>query len=90
MDFNGNGLLSLAEVDKGLRDLKLPVLFKIKPVILRAFVAAKSKSPGGNDDYVEYKEFRHLLKYLRMYFEYWIAFAQIDTDKDRRISFNEF
>lgn len=90
MDSNGNGLLSLAEIDKGVRDLKLPMLFSIKPVILRAFVAAKDMQPGGNNDYVERSEYRHLLKYLRMYFEYWIAFDRIDADKDRRLSIEEF
>ena len=38
IDVNGNGLLSLAEVDKGMRDvIKLPGLFKLKPVLMRAF-----------------------------------------------------
>ncbi len=37
-DPNGNGLLSLAEVDKGIRDvLKLDSVFDCKPVIMRAF-----------------------------------------------------
>ena len=40
---NNNGLLSLAEVDKGMRDVvKLPALFKLKPVLMRAFQAAKN------------------------------------------------
>jgi hypothetical protein len=78
MDVNNNGLLSLAELDKGMKDIiRLPLLFKTKPVMLRAFNAAKakvkSKSKYG-DDYVERAEFRFLLKYLRQYFEYWIAF----------------
>ena len=30
------------------------------------------------------------MKYLRMYCEYWIAFAMIDSDGDRRITFQEF
>ena len=66
---NGNGLVSLAELDKGMRDvLKLPVLFKMKKVMLRAFNAAKdcvksNSSHGVN--YVEKAEFRYLLKYLR-------------------------
>lgn len=42
-DGNANGFLSLAEVDKGMRDvLKLPELFNIKPVIMRAFQASKN------------------------------------------------
>jgi hypothetical protein len=39
---NGNGYISLAEVDKGIRDvLVLPILFATKPVLMRAFMAAK-------------------------------------------------
>lgn len=35
---NGNGYLSLAEIDKGIRDvLELPELFQLKPVIIRAY-----------------------------------------------------
>jgi hypothetical protein len=35
---NGNGYLSLAEVDKGMRDVvQLPILFQLKPVLMRAF-----------------------------------------------------
>jgi hypothetical protein len=91
MDMNNNGLLSLAEVDKGMRDvIKLPALFRLKPVLMRAFQAAKncvkSKKQHGSD-YVEKGEYRYLLKYLRQYYEYFIAFDRIDKDKDRRISF---
>lgn len=35
-DANGNGVLSLAEIDKGL-ELILPQLFELKPVIMRAY-----------------------------------------------------
>ena len=31
-----------------------------------------------------------MLLYLRQYFEYWVAFDRIDTDDDRKISYNEF
>ena len=37
LDANGNGLISLAELDKGLNDVvKIPALFKTKPVLIRA------------------------------------------------------
>ena len=43
MDINGNGFLSLAEVDKGLRDvLKTDDIFDCKPCIIRAFNASKN------------------------------------------------
>ena len=66
---NGNGILSLAEVDKGLIDvLNLPALFDIKPVIMRAFNSAKNRVKSKHsygDDYVSRGEFRLILKYLR-------------------------
>ena len=56
IDVNGNGYLSLAEIDKGMRDvIQLPDLFDLKPVLMRAFQAAKNKLPAKNthgDDYV--------------------------------------
>ena len=44
MDLNKNGLLSLGEIDIGMRDvIKLPALFKLKKVLMRAYQAAKDK-----------------------------------------------
>jgi hypothetical protein len=38
MDVNSNGYLSLAEIDKGMRDIiKVPILFELKPVLIRAY-----------------------------------------------------
>ena len=84
MDVNGNGYLSLAEVDKGMVDeINLPQLFALKPVLMRAFQAAKnkvkSKSKHGKD-YIEKNEYRWLLKYLRQYYEIFIAFNRIDKN----------
>lgn len=43
-DMNCNGYLSLAEIDKGIRDvLEIPELFDAKPVIMRAYKAASAK-----------------------------------------------
>ena len=69
IDMNGNGYISLAETDRGLLDvIRIPNLFETKPVIIRAFNAAKTalkaKSQYG-DDYVSKAEFRYLLMYLR-------------------------
>ena len=68
-DVNGNGVVSLAEVDKGMRDVvRLPILFNLKPVLMRAFNAAKNKVKSKHsygDDYVSKAEFRFLLKFLR-------------------------
>ena len=94
VDVNGNGYVSLAEVDKGLRDvLQLDAIFNCKKAIMRAFQASKNsvktKSQHGAD-YIERAEFRLLLQYLRQYFEYYQAFARIDTGDDNRIDLQEF
>ena len=65
-DPNGNGVLSLAEVDLGIRNvLDCEEIFDSKPAILRAFQSAKSfkRSRLGEigDDYIEFREFRYIL-----------------------------
>jgi len=95
-DPNGNGVLSLSEVEKGIRDvLQLDEVFDAKPAIIRAFQIAKNvtkskRSDGVGDDYIEFKEFRFFLLSLRQYFEYWAAFMRTDADGDRRINLQEF
>eukprot|EP01079_Euglenida_sp_SAG-EU17-18_P002938 gene2938-576_t len=97
-DPNGNGYLSLAEVDKGIRDvLQCHQMFGCKAVIMRAFQAAKgagkTKSRLG-PDFVEKCEFRLLLVYLRQYFELFVMFSRIDSSdakyNDQRVDLNEF
>jgi len=71
----------------------LPALFHLKPVLMRAFTAAKTKVKSKSihgDSYVTKGEFRFLLKFLRQYYEYWLAFDKIDTDDDRRVSHADF
>jgi len=93
-DPNGNGYLSLAEVDKGIRDvLGSDELFDCKPAMHRAFHFAKNKSQGDDKygpDYLEFREFRLFLQTLRQYFEYYQAFDRIDTGDDNRVSKEEF
>merc|ERR1712179_619512 len=94
-DPNGNGVLSLAEVDKAMRDvLKMDELFDAKSAIMRAFQIAKDskKSKRGDlgDDYIELREFKFFLLSLRQYFEYWVAFCSVDENKDKRINKEEF
>ena len=93
-DPNGNGYLSLAEIDKGCRDiLGLYELFDAKKAIMRAYQAAKGIGNNDGDqgsDYVEKPEFRLLLKYLRDYFVLWKMFEKIDSGGDSRINMDEF
>lgn len=95
-DPNGNGYLSLAEVDKGFRDvLGLYDIFDAKKVIMRSFQAAKSVSNNQGKpsihgpDYIERSEFRLLLVYIRQYFELWQMMSDV-SGPDHRISQEEF
>ena len=94
IDVNNNGFVSLAEIDKGLRDiLQLDHVFNCKRAIFQAFKSAKSSAKSKSvhgPDYVERKEFKTLLYYLRQYFEYFQAFARADTGDDNRIDLEEF
>merc|ERR1719379_886875 len=59
LDFNGNNIVSLAEIDK-LAVEKYPLL-NHKPALMRAYKAT-IKSPDANgDDWVNKKEFKALL-----------------------------
>lgn len=94
-DPNGNGILSLAEVDKAVRDvLGVDEIFDAKPAIMRAFQIAKNSKPSKRtdigDDYIELKEFKFFLLSLRQYFEYYVAFVLVDSNKDKKINLAEF
>lgn len=94
-DPNGNGFLSLAEIDKGARDiLQLNALFDCKPVLMRAFQAARKSDPPSaanhQGDYVTKRTFRLLLWYLKEYFNLWQLFVRADESGDRRVSKDEF
>ena len=93
-DPNGNGYLSLSEVQRAVRDIiGSDEMFDAKPAIMRAFQAAKgavdTKSKLGAD-FVEWSEFRALLVYLKRYFELYQMFARVDSGGDHRINAREF
>jgi len=85
LDYNGNEIVSLAEIDKFAVE-QYPLL-NHKPALMRAYKA--SISGRGHDDWVHKKEFKALMANL-FYFNklYWI-FDQVDGD-DRRVTFQEF
>uniref|UniRef100_A0A6U3C037 EF-hand domain-containing protein n=1 Tax=Entomoneis paludosa TaxID=265537 RepID=A0A6U3C037_9STRA len=93
-DPNGNGYLSLAEVDMALIQMgkKCP-----KPVIIRAYKAAcqVAQEHGENltkegESYIEFAEFRLFLVNLKKYTLLWEIFCSLDTGHDRRIDLPEF
>jgi len=93
-DPNGNRILSLAEVDKGLLELlDLSGIRECRPAINRAFHAARTICPpvaSFSNDYIDFREFRVLLVYVKFYVELWEFFNRIDTTGDRRVKLPEF
>ena len=83
LDPNGNGLLSLAELDKGV--LELFPEFNNKPAIMRAYKAADRSGDG----FVTRNEFGYFLRYLQYYNNLWSLFVAVDTSGDRRITPDE-
>jgi len=93
IDFNGNGYVSLAEIDKMIvemqNDSESPFYgFNNKPALMRAYKA--SCLGGKKADWVERKEFPFLIRNLFFFDKLWDIFDAIDTDDDRRIDRDEF
>jgi len=84
LDPNGNGLLSLAELDKAV--IELWPAFNNKPAIMRAYKAADANGTG----FVGRAEFEFFLRYLVHFTNLWVAFQDTDTSGDRRVSLQEF
>jgi Ca2+-binding EF-hand superfamily protein len=93
VDFNGNGYVSLAEIDKLVVEMQSDPAspfqgFNNKPALMRAYKA--SCLGGNNADWVERKEFPFLIRNLFFFDKLWDVFDDIDTDDDRRITQAEF
>ena len=95
LDEAGNGYLSLAELDKGMRTaLRVDHVFAARPVLMRAFqVAKRAAEPHARlgPDFVERGvEFRAVLHQLRRYLEVFAMFHRMDANDDRRVSLEDF
>jgi Ca2+-binding EF-hand superfamily protein len=92
LDYNGNGVVSLAEIDKMVVELVKgdiwPQWLNNKPALMRAYKKTILKD-GDGDSWVEKKEFHALLLNIFWFNKLWMIFNAIDGD-DRRIDVNEF
>eukprot|EP00811_Abedinium_folium_P011815 NODE_20942_length_775_cov_10.652778.p2 GENE.NODE_20942_length_775_cov_10.652778~~NODE_20942_length_775_cov_10.652778.p2 ORF type:complete len:178 (-),score=40.11 NODE_20942_length_775_cov_10.652778:135-668(-) len=93
LDSNGNGLVSLAEVDKFVEGKvgcgKWPVWLNNKPALMRAFKKT-IKEDGDGDEWVEKNEFQALLLNIFWFNKLWAVFISIDSGGDRRVDADEF
>jgi hypothetical protein len=87
LDYNGNGLVSLAEIDKWVVE-QYPLLDH-KPALMRAYKKTTLKD-GDGDAWVEKHEFGPLVRNLFYFNKLFKIFDGIDTDDDNRIDFDEF
>lgn len=87
LDFNGNGIVSLAELDKWIVQ-SFPLLNN-KAALRRAFIRTTSKD-GDGDDWVQRREFKALLVNVIYFNRAFELFDSVDTGRDQRIDFDEF
>jgi Ca2+-binding EF-hand superfamily protein len=93
LDFNGNNVVSLAEIDKLVVEMvqggTWPDWLNNKPALMRAYKKTILKD-GDGDDWVEKPEFHALLLNIFWFNKLWKIFDLVDTGDDRRVDVNEF
>eukprot|EP00954_Amorphochlora_amoebiformis_P006682 522912-Amorphochlora_amoeboformis.AAC.1 len=91
-DANGNGMLSIAELEKLLMitlRFEKPVKIAIAKSIRRAFDLAKG-AEGKNSSFIEIHEFPTFCRYLRRDLRVLKIYKAIDTSGDMRMDLPEF
>ena len=91
LDFNANGIASLAEIDKFVISIPHFDILNHKPALMRAYKYTISDAGGGDgDDWVEPQEFSALLRNSVFYNRLFYVFDLVDTGDDRRVDIDEF
>lgn len=91
LDFNGNGSVSLAEIDKFA--VQAYPLLNNKPALMRAYHATLKADPNSKEAFVHKKEFKALLVNLFYFNKLFWLFEEGDSSekyKDRRMNLAEF
>merc|ERR550537_381068 len=96
LDFNGNNVVSLAEIDKMVVEMVAggtwPAWLNNKPALMRAYKKTILKD-GDGDDWVQKHEFHALLLNIFWFNKLWGIFhsmADDGTGADRRMDVNDF
>ncbi|GIQ81586.1 hypothetical protein KIPB_002564 [Kipferlia bialata] len=96
LDYNGNGLVSLAEIDKWIVETR-PELHH-KPALIRAYFATVHKTIDteawrkhkGDNWWVVRRQFVPLLRNIFYFNKLFHVFQEMDLDTDRRCTLQEF
>jgi Ca2+-binding EF-hand superfamily protein len=96
LDYNGNGVVSLAEIDKMVVEMikagLWPEWLNNKPALMRAYKKT-IHIDGDGDAWVQKKEFHALLLnvfWFNKLFKIFHSIASVEERTDRRIDFNNF
>lgn len=93
MNAHNNGSVSLKKMTKDMEKyLNLPKIVIEKGCLEKAYEKSKSKvktKQKGDDQFIQFSEFRIFLVYLKQYFEYWVMFENLDAGKDMTLSLSE-
>jgi len=87
MDMNANGIVSLAEIDRGISEA-YPVLDN-KPALMRAYHASSRRGDRG-DGFVHKHDCCKLLRNVLYFNKCWTTFETADADHDHRMTLQEF
>mmetsp|Transcript_13853 Transcript_13853/g.16508 ORF Transcript_13853/g.16508 Transcript_13853/m.16508 type:complete len:394 (+) Transcript_13853:60-1241(+) len=86
-DVNGNGLVSLGEIDRFVcKQYPIYNIDHYKPALVRAYKFADKDGSG----LISKDEFHTLVRSLSFFQDLWTKFQSIDIDNDRSISLDEF
>jgi len=92
IDYNGNNIVSLAEIDKLVVE-KFPLLDN-KPALIRAYKAViakqRAEKGGKQEDFVHQREFPLLLRSIFYFNRIQSVFDVMDEGDDRRLNMQEF
>jgi len=87
LDFNGNGIVSMAELDKWIKET-YPMLGNPR-AMMRAHIKT-TRLDGDGDEWIQRNEFEMLMHNLFFFNKLTAIFCEIDASGDGRVDFQEF
>lgn len=93
MNAHNNGSVSMKKMSKDMEKyLGLPKKVTDKGCLEKAYNNAKNKvktKVAGDDNFIQFGEFRIFLVYLKQYFEYWVMFENLGGGKTMTLTLDQ-